>query len=88
MDEEELKARILHKLTRHRLWKGKHTAFENLQKGLPSHLGNEAKKIANWLIKENFILCKPTNYGLQVSLNPGRKKEIIEIIEKYFAEEF
>ena len=60
---------ILRKLYRGGVIGGKHTAVEHLTKGLPSHAIGEAKKAVNELIKEKFVLSKPTSYGLQVSLN-------------------
>ena len=70
---------LLRKLTKHGYWGDKHTAFDNLHKGFPSHLGREVKKVAEKLIKENILIPKPTSYGLHVSLNP-RMKGIIERI--------
>ena len=76
-----LKKLILRKLFRHRVIGGKHTAVEHLAHGLPRHLVGDAKIVIEELIKEGFIIPKPTNYGLQVSLNPERIEEIIKIIE-------
>ena len=59
---------------------GAHTHFDTLTKGFPSHLGKDVKKISRDIIKEGFIITKPTSYGLQVSLNKGRIVEIDEII--------
>ena len=86
--DNELKARILHKLARHRRWGGKHTSFDNLAKGFnPRHLGKEGfkriKDIGEQLIGEGLLLWKPTHYGKEVCLNPKMKTRIIEIIEKY-----
>ena len=72
---------ILRKLFRHRHIGGKHTAVENLVKGLPKHAVGKAKKAVEELIKEGFISKKPTSYGLQVSLNPEKIELIIKLIE-------
>ncbi len=72
---------ILRKLFRRRIIGGKHTAIENLTKGLPKHAVGEAKNAINELAKEGLILSKHTSYGLQVSLNPERIDEICNIIE-------
>ena len=72
---------ILRKLFRFRAIGGKHTAIEHLTKGLPKHAAGEAKDAVKELIKEGFILQKPTSYGLQVSLNPKKIEEITKIIE-------
>ncbi len=71
---------ILRKLYRRRIIGGKHTAIENLTKSLPKHMIGKARDVVNELIKERFILAKPTSYGLQVSLNPERINEICKII--------
>ena len=71
---------ILRKLFRHRLIGGKHTAVENLTKGLPKHLIGKAKETLNELIKEKFLIPKSTSYGLQISLNPEKVNEILKII--------
>lgn len=77
----DLKKIILRKLYRHRIIGGKHTAIENLTKSLPKHMVGEAKESIKELIKEGFLLQKPTSYGLQVSLNPEKIGEIERIIE-------
>lgn len=82
--DEALRAWILFKLLRHRYWGGKHTSFDNLPKGKPKHLANQIKRVSKSLIKEGLILAKPTYYGLEVSLNPKKKKKIVEIISKYY----
>lgn len=77
----DLKKTILKKLFRHRIIGNKHTAIENLTKGMPKHLIGKAKDAVNELIKEQFLLSKPTSYGLQVSLNPEKLDVITKIIE-------
>lgn len=80
--ESEIKKFILRKLVRHRIWMHKHTSIHNLQKGLPDYLRSkkEVRKVIDELLKQGFLLSKPTNYGLEVSLNIHKKKEIEEII--------
>ena len=77
----DIKKIILRKLYRRRVIGGKHTAVEHLTKGVPKHLAGAAKNAVKELIKEGFILSKPTSYGLQVSLNPEKLDEITKIIE-------
>ena len=77
----DLKKIILRKLFRRRIIGGKHTAIEHLTKGLPKHVIGEAKNVVDNLMKEGFILTKPTSYGLHVSLNPKKIDEIFKIIE-------
>ncbi len=81
--EEDIKRFILRKLTRHKMWMHKHTSIHNLPKGLPDYLRGrkEVKKAIEELLKQGFLLSKPTNYGLEVSLNIRKKKEIEYFIE-------
>ncbi|MBI2499298.1 hypothetical protein HYV88_03595 [Candidatus Woesearchaeota archaeon] len=80
--DEKIKATILYHLRRKKLIGGVHTHFDTLKKGFPSHLGKDINKIAKQLIKDRFIITKPAFYGLQVSLNKDRIKEIDEFIIK------
>ena len=84
MIEEEIKRFILRKLARHRMWMHKHTSIHNLPKGLPDYLRStkEVKKAIEQLLKQGLLLSKPTNYGLEVSLNIRKKKEIEEFIKE------
>lgn len=77
MDKAIVKT-ILNKLLRHGYIGARHTALENLPKGLPRHLYKEARKTTKKLIKKGLVTLKPTGYGMQVSLNPN----VIEEIEK------
>ena len=81
-DEDKIKATILYHLRRKKIIGNVHTHYDTLKKGFPSHLGNGAEKIANKLIREGFIIKKPASYGLQVSLNKEKIKEIEEFILK------
>ena len=69
--EEEIKRFILRKLARHRIWQHKHTSIHNLPKGMPDYLRSkkEVKKVIEELLKQGFLLSKPKNYGLEISLN-------------------
>ncbi|MBS3127236.1 hypothetical protein J4228_03660 [Candidatus Woesearchaeota archaeon] len=82
MERDAIRRKILKKLYVHRIIQHKHTSFDNLPKGFPSHLRGQVKEIAEQLIKEGLLLSKPTNYGLEVSLNHKRIEEIEEIIEE------
>ena len=81
-EEEDIKRFILRKLVRHRIWMHKHTSIHNLQKGLPDYLRSrkEVRKVIEGLLKNGFLLSKPTNYGLEVSLNIEKKREIEDFI--------
>ena len=86
--EEEIKATILYHLRRKKVIGGVHTPFDTLKKGFPSHLGKDIEKIARELIKQQYIITKPTVYGLQVSLNKDKITEIEEFIRKILGAEF
>ena len=86
MDEEitdEIKRHILRKLVKHRVWQHKHTSIHNLPKGLPDHLRSrkEVRKAVDDLLKTGFLLSKPTSYGLEVSLDVRKKKEIEDFVD-------
>ena len=83
MDEKLIiKKFIVRKLYRKRVWLHKHTNIHNLPKGLSNELrvAKEVKKAIEELLKEQILLSKPTHYGLEVSLNPKKIKEIEELI--------
>lgn len=82
MEELAIKKTILRKLVYLNKWGGAHTSFDNLPKGFPGYIRGEVKDVAKQLIKENFILAKPTSYGLEVSLNPDKKKEIEDLVRE------
>ena len=87
-DENKIKATILYHLRRKKVIGGVHTPFDTLRRGFPSHLGKDVNKIAEKLIREGLIITKPTSYGLQVSLNKEKLKEIEEFILKVLGLEF
>lgn len=65
------------------MWLHKHTNINNLPKGLSNKLriSKEVKKAIEELLKEQIVLSKPTHYGLEVSLNPKKIKEIEELAD-------
>ena len=79
-DDERIRATILYHLRRKKVIGGVHTPFDTLRRGFPSHLGKDIKKIANELIRQGFIITKPAPYGLQVSLNKEKIREIDDFI--------
>lgn len=81
--DEEIKSHILFKLHWKKYWGGRHTALESVKKGIPKHLGGRYVDMAKELIKERLLLSKPTSYGLQISLNPKLREEIIEKAERF-----
>jgi|SRR3989338_6614669 len=87
-DKDKIKATILYHLRRKKIIGGVHTPYDTLKKGFPSHKGKEVEKVADELIKEGLIIQKPAPYGLQVSLNKEKIKEIEEYIVKILGLEF
>jgi len=84
MDEKLIiKKFIVRKLHRKRMWLHKHTNINNLPKGLSNKLrvSKQVKKVIEELLKEQILLSKPTHYGLEVSLNPKKIKEIEELAD-------
>ncbi|HLC31034.1 MAG TPA: hypothetical protein VJK51_00030 [Candidatus Nanoarchaeia archaeon] len=75
---QEVQRFIVRKLVRHRIWQHKHTSIHHLSKGLPDQLRSrkEVRKAIDELLKSGFLLTKPTHYGLEVSLDIQKKKEI------------
>lgn len=79
-DKDKIKATLLYHLRRKQVIGGVHTPYDTLKRGFPSHLGKEIEKAAKELIREGLILTKPTAYGLQVSLNKDKIREIEDFI--------
>ena len=83
LPKQDIKFHILWKLHIKRMYGGKHTAIENVSKGVPPHLKGEYHYTAKELIREGYILAKSTNYGLQISLNTKKVGEIMEIVTEF-----
>ena len=83
-EEDEIKKFILRKLIRRRYWQHKHTSIHNLSKGMSDRLrqSKHLKKAVTNMLKENILLSKPTHYGLEISLNIKKKKEIEEFVRR------
>ena len=83
-DIENIKLHIVKKLFDQRCWMHKHFNINNLQQGLPPHKRDSRiiKKAVDSLIKNKGLWSKPTHYGLELSLNIDKKKEIEGYIEK------
>ena len=86
--EEVIKARLLYHLRRKKVIGGVHTHFDTITRGFPAHLGKDVKNIAKQLIKDGLLITKPTSYGLQISLNKERLKEIEYFIKKVLGYDF
>jgi len=81
--DEEIKGKILHKLTRLGKFKHSHTSIDNLPKGFPPEIRGTVKKMGKELKKENILLSKPTNYGEEISINPAMREKILYYINKF-----
>jgi hypothetical protein len=79
--DEEIKGKILHKLTRFGKFEHSHTAIEHLQKGFPKDLAGKAKEMVEELKREGILKSKPTSYGEQVSINVEKSEEVMKYIE-------
>jgi len=83
MNDEEIKGKILHKLSRRGNFKASHTSIDNLPKGFPNHLWKRVKKLSKEMIKEGLLLSKPTSYGKEVSINLNRMDEVLRLIQVF-----
>ena len=81
--KEEIKGKILHKLTRLGKFSHSHTSIDNLPKGFPKELRGEVKDNVEDLIKEGILFKKPTSYGTEISINSEMKERIMYYIEKF-----
>ncbi len=81
--KEELKAHILYKLARRRIWGGKHLPIIYVRSGIPQKYLSQLDEIAKELINEGSLIQAPKTREIHISLNPRMKKEIIKLIEKY-----
>ncbi|MBU4283696.1 MAG: hypothetical protein KJ968_01190 [Nanoarchaeota archaeon] len=81
--DEEIKGKILHKLTRLGKFKHSHTSIDNLPKGFPKDIGGRIKGYVNELIKEGILFVKLTSYGKEVSINTEKGDKIMYYITKF-----
>jgi len=81
--DEEIKGKILHKMSRMGKFHHSHTSIDNLQKGFPVEIRGRVKDTAKELKKEGILLSKPTSYGEEVSINSAYKDKIMYYINKF-----
>jgi hypothetical protein len=91
LSDDAIKGIILFKLHKRGNWGASHTAFDNLQKGFKQEdLGKQGNKRietnAKDLIRQGWIIPKPTSYGLQIALNPKESQAIIAFMKQFFPE--
>ncbi len=87
INDEDLKAKILHRLFHRHAWAHKHVDFAHLASGFPRHARGRILGIAKELVRENLIILKPAHYGLQVSLNFKERERILAILLEYSKKE-
>ncbi|MBI5390553.1 hypothetical protein HZB02_03625 [Candidatus Woesearchaeota archaeon] len=85
--DDEIKGKILHKLTRLGKFKHSHTSIDNLHKGFPTDLRGRVKDLVIALSKEGILFQKPTSYGLEVSINAEEREKILRYIDCFLAKE-
>lgn len=79
---------ILERLDNLGKWGGAHSELARVRKSLPSYITATSKgkkqinKAVKLLVNLGFLLIKPSTGELHVSLNPKKKKETSEFIEK------
>ena len=83
-DVEKIKLHILKKFFDQRCWMHMHFSINNIPQGLHPHKRDSKiiKKAVDDLIKNKWLLSKPTHYGLELSLNIDNKREIEDYIKK------
>ncbi|MFH1520180.1 MAG: hypothetical protein ABID61_00900 [Candidatus Micrarchaeota archaeon] len=85
--DNSIKARLLYALARKRKWGESHTDYENLFRQFKSSVLSKdilksVRETAEELIRNGYIIKKPTGYGLQVSLNPKFSIQIKKLIKE------
>ena len=77
---DEIKGKILHKLTRMGKFQHSHTSIDNLPKGFPSDIRGKVKDLVKELKREGILISKPTSYGEEVSINVEMKEKVMYYI--------
>ena len=83
--DEQIKGKMLHKLTRKGKFEHSHTALENLAKSFPPEMKGRAKEMSEELIREGILHLKKTGYGKQVSINVEMKEKIMGYIDEFLS---
>ena len=76
INDSLIRKKVLEKFLDRRIIGGKHTDIRNIPKGFPKHLYKDVFNVLDDLMKEGYIIKKPTQYGFHVSLNPRMMDEI------------
>ena len=65
-------------------WGAAHISSDKIVRWISRKIGRNGKrvrKVLRGLIKDGYVLKKITGYGLEISLNPHKSREITEMIE-------
>ncbi len=87
MSDEEIKAHILFKMTFHHRWGGKHTELIHVRSALPPKCREKAEDLARELADAGFLTWLKKTGQIHISLNSHKKKEIFELLEKYYGKQ-
>ena len=79
--DDEVKGKVLHKLTRMGKFEHSHTSIDNLPKGFPSDLKGRVKDLVKEMKKEKILISKPTSYGEEISINVEMKEKIMHYVD-------
>lgn len=82
--EEAIEETLVWKLYRDGCWgAGHHSQAPFLTKGFPSHVsGKLVERVAERLLKEGILYKRASGHEWQWSLNPAKKVEIDEIVNR------
>lgn len=83
LTDEEIKGKILHKMSRKGKFSASHTATDNLSKGFPGHEIGRVKALVKEMKREGLLISKPTFYGEQVSINLEQHEEVLRLIDVF-----
>ena len=83
MNTNQIKGKILHKLSRKGKFQASHTSIDNLPKGFPKEMRGIVKEVVKEMKKEQLLLTKPTHYGEEVSINLNKMDEVLRLIETF-----
>lgn len=85
--DDEIKGKILHKMTRMGKFHHSHTSIDNMPKGFPMDVRGRVKDMTKELKKEGILISKPTSYGEEVSIDSTHRDKIISYINFFLMKE-
>lgn len=81
--DEEIRIHILVKLVNRRMWGHRHTELIHVRGGIPRGQEKQSEEVAKKLRDEGFLTWLPKTGQIHISLNPARRKEIMDMIGKH-----